>query len=267
MRKNRYVHWALVAVTIGSAGLASATDDQTVNASPFVGHKMLLDSAELAELEADALGSEIWAHRPVGASSGFGRYMGSRGLDFLDIVSFNIGIGMGIQPHFQVTRWLQFGLGGRVHGRFAGLPTPFPEYKREWGGYAHKSAEFSLLPITFEFEDHGTRVEGVDAVPLDEREAADATFGSAHAYRHSKVGFNMPSDPVYADGHRDFWAITLGYGAVLVIPLLVGADATADFHPTEFVDFVAGWFGADIHSDDLSDRRTWQGRPVEASGE
>jgi hypothetical protein len=192
---------------------------------------MPLSNEEKSQLEkADNNLSQKWNDTRVG---GVGNYFGSRALDFCDILTLDLGGGIGIEPHVQITRWCQVGLGGRIHGRWAGFMSPFWEWKRQWGFYTEKSAEFAILPFSFEYCEH--QGETVSMEP----------------YIHKKSGLNMPSEQVYKSA-RDFWAITAGYGGILMILPVpgLGVDAKVDFHPVEFADFFAGWFGADISNDD-----------------
>jgi putative exosortase-associated protein (TIGR04073 family) len=172
------------------------------------------------------------------AVGGAGSYLGSRCLDFCDMLTFDIGGGLGIEPHIQITRWLQLGLGGRIHGRSAGFITPFWEWKRQWGFYTETSAEFAILPFSFEYVKHR------------------GSFASMEPYEFRKAGLNRPSDSVYRS-QRDFWAVTLAYGAILIPPV---ADAKVEFHPVEFADFFTGLVGVDITHDDAGQGWGFRGR-------
>jgi hypothetical protein len=169
-------------------------------------------------------------------------YTDSRFLDFFDIHSIELGAGFGIKPHIQITRWIQLGLGYRLHGRSAGFISPFWEWKRQWGFYAENGGEIAIGPYSYEACNRKGR------------------WASMEPYKFKKNGVNRPDEPIY-QSQRDFWAVTLGGGILILLPIpLLGVDGSIEFHPVEFADFFAGFVGSDICHDDLGKGWGWRGK-------
>ena len=146
-------------------------------------------------------------------------YPVNRGGDFMDMLSLQFGFGFGLHLNAHATRAAQVGFGGTAVSRFG--------FDGRQGGLCNESkGEFSLLPFTMESFRRSNAFGGFTDYSIPE--------DSATLYRL----------------HRDYTG--------------VGAEATAgivnvggEIHPVEVLDFVVGFLGFDLSSDDYP--RPWDG--------
>ncbi|MEI7851179.1 MAG: hypothetical protein WCH86_05040 [Kiritimatiellales bacterium] len=146
-------------------------------------------------------------------------YPVNRGGDFMDMLSLQFGFGFGLHANAHATRAAQVGFGGAAVSRFG--------FDGRQGGLCNESkAEFSLLPFTME------------------------TFRRSNAFG-GFTDYSIPEDSATLYRlHRDYTG--------------VGAEATAgivnvggEIHPVEVLDFVVGFLGLDLSSDDYP--QPWDG--------
>jgi hypothetical protein len=158
-------------------------------------------------------------------------------LDGADIVSLGLGFGWGFHVNAHVTR-------------YASLPA--------FGSYT------SVHPISWGYN------RNLNVTVISEREfgvgpilSSDCTFTGAGTgwkaglpgegeIRSKASGMVRLTEPVYAEGYRDPWAIGAAFG-----PLLIGPDLDVDIHPVELADLVAGLVTlgiVDLRQDDLATR-------------
>ncbi len=139
--------------------------------------------------------------------------------DLLDMISLQVGFGFGLHANAHATRAAQFGFGGTAVSRFG--------FDGRQGGLCNESkAELSLLPFTAESFRRTNAFGGFTDYGIPE--------DSATLYRL----------------HRDYTGVG---GEVTAAIVNVGAEA----HPIEVFDFVFGFFGLDLCSDDYP--RPWDG--------
>ena len=155
----------------------------------------------------------------------FVMYPVNRVLDFLDVVSFHVGLEGGVCAEAHATRAIQAGLGAS-----GGMQVGWWQKRELAVGSAHQTG-LALGPFSLEGE--GCTRAG--------------TLGARNS-NYSVVGFNRPSDLVY-QRHRDYWGI--GGRATA---LLVGAEV--EFHPVELADAIAGIFFIDFLRDDIGRTRS-----------
>jgi hypothetical protein len=151
-------------------------------------------------------------------------YLPDRILDLLDIVSFDVHVGVGAFANVHVTRAVQLGAGGRA---VVGLGW---HDQRSLGGSVQGEAGLWALP--FATEAYGGMLVGTSGV----------LAGS-----QGLSGLVEPTDMVFQE-YRDYWAV--GAGVTL---LFVGVDF--DLHPVEVADAIVGFTTVDFLHDDLAGTR------------
>jgi len=142
-------------------------------------------------------------------------------LNLIDSFSGKIGVGAKSGVELMLTRHLQFG--GNYGDEY------FVEkgvYRRYGGGY-NNGYSFDLGPLS------------------SEKRYIDDVFGSipSRIIKQSKAKVQRPSDSIYKDKYRDYWAIGVEAGWLVNIGLY--------FNPIEFADFFTGIFFYDLCDDDL----------------
>lgn len=151
-------------------------------------------------------------------------YFPDRVLDLLDIVSFDIHFGGGIQANAHATRAVQLGAGLRSVGGIGWHDN------RSLGVESQREAGLSLLVL-------GSQAySGMRAGTSGIQDVSD-----------SIVGFHRPTDLLYQE-YRDYWAV-----GASVTALFLGIDF--DFHPIELGDFLGGLVCLDLCNDDFSHTR------------
>ncbi len=148
-------------------------------------------------------------------------YLPDRVLDLLDVLSFDVHVGLGAFANVHVTRALQLGAGARGVVGF--------------GWHDHRSlglqtqAEAGIVAVGLGAEGYGGTLAGTSGI---------VSGGEGLA------GLHRPSNPLYQQ-YRDYWAI----GAAVTV-VFVGVDF--DLHPVELVDAVLGFATIDILNDDFA---------------
>ena len=146
-------------------------------------------------------------------------YPVNRGSDFLDMLSLQFGFGFGLHANAHATRAAQVGFGWAAVSRF-GLDG------RQCGLCNESKAEFSLMPFTME------------------------TFRRSNAFG-GFTDYRIPEDcATLYRLHRDY----TGVGAEATVGII---NAGGEVHPGEVLDFVVGFLGLDLSSDDYP--RPWNG--------
>jgi len=165
-------------------------------------------------------------------------FLPDRVLDFLDLVSFGLGVGYGFDIHRQITCYF--------HVPALGIYRSFNfinwYYKRNLCWCIRKEEEAGLFDAVIyrsEFRGSGTGWN-------------EGRRGSGEK-SYSKRGLASADDDIHHEGFRDPWAIGLAYG-----PAILSPRVEIEIHPVELADFVVGLvtFGlVDISEDDLATPR------------
>ncbi|MBI4879928.1 MAG: hypothetical protein HY812_09775 [Planctomycetes bacterium] len=173
--------------------------------------------------EQSPIGSNRARRVPIERSLGarIGLYLPDRLLDLLDVLSFDVHLGLGVLVNVHVTRAVQVGAGGRATGGFGWHD------HRSLGVLAQTESEF-VLP-------------GVGAQAYL---GALAGTSGLLATGDALAGVHAPSAELYQE-YRDYWAV-----GVSVTAVVVGLDL--DIHPLEIADFAAGLCTFDFLYDDLA---------------
>jgi hypothetical protein len=151
-------------------------------------------------------------------------YLPDRVLDLLDIVSFDVHVGLGVYANVHVTRAMQFGAGARG---VAGIGW---HDQRSLG--LELQGEAGLWALAFASEAYGGLLTGTSGVV---------------AGGQGLTGLVEPTDMVFQE-YRDYWAV--GAGVTL---LVVGVDV--DLHPVELADALVGFTTIDFLHDDFAGTR------------
>jgi|GEM_PF-1618444 hypothetical protein len=183
-------------------------------------------AAELqaANLAADeALAEEEAAIDDSGsAMNGIGgkllMYIPNRIVDFLDIFSIELKSGAAIGAEFSITR--AFGLGGE----FGAYGSAVKGYNRQYG--------FALS--------EGVEAQAVSASYINLQRPV--VYGNVERFWVQGSNFPCPSNRLYREKIRDYWAIELG--AICL------AGAKVSIHPVSLADFFTGLILLDLENDD-----------------
>lgn len=146
-------------------------------------------------------------------------YLPNRVVDLFDIFSLELKCGAAVGAEFRITR--AFGLGGEIGATGAIIK----DYNRQYG-----------LALTQGMEGQVAFATGVDL----QRPLVCGTVDRFWVYGSN---FPLPSDRIYAEKYRDYWALEVG--AVCL------AGAKFSLHPLSFVDFFAGLILLDPEEDDF----------------
>jgi len=149
-------------------------------------------------------------------------YLENRVMDFADIFTLNVGLGVGLHAEAHMTRVLALGLGGAKTWNFG-----LSERPRRNGIFDRTEAEITVLPLSL------------------------ALLSEEHIWGHQKGSdfygdievLQTSLDEVYQT-QRDFWA--LGGSATLGI-----VRAQAEVHPLQILDFLLSFLA--LEGDVLAD--------------
>lgn len=183
-------------------------------------------SADENQLEAEPAAQELSADSSVSSgeeSDSFGKkllmYIPNRLLDLLDIVSIELKSGAVIGAEARVTR--AFGIGGEVGSYGSALKG----YNRQYGFAVTEGAEGQFF--------FGSAMDL--ARPL--------VWGDVERYWVQGTNFPLPSNRIYQEKARDYWALELGASCLLGVKVSI--------HPVAIADFLTGLILIDIEDDDL----------------
>lgn len=183
-------------------------------------------SADENQLEAEPAAQELSADSSVSSgedSDSFGKkllmYIPNRLLDLLDIVSIELKSGAVIGAEARVTR--AFGIGGEV-GTYG---SALKGYNRQYGFAVTEGAEGQFF--------FGSAMDL--ARPL--------VWGDVERYWVQGTNFPLPSNRIYQEKARDYWALELGASCLLGVKVSI--------HPVAIADFLTGLILIDIEDDDL----------------
>lgn len=157
--------------------------------------------------------------------SGIGRvllmYFPNMLVDFTDIFSLGLSVGAKAGAEVRLTRWFQVG------GNYGDDYFVEKGFNRQLGGGYDDGYSFQLVALA------------------GESRYLDNTFGTVKDYfiRESKARVLSPSNEIYKNQTRDFWAIGVEGGWLVNVKALV--------HPVELADFVLGLFFIDILDDNI----------------
>jgi hypothetical protein len=149
----------------------------------------------------------------------------NRVFDLLDVVTFDVHLGLGAYANLHVTRALQAGAG------FRGI----------FGVGAHDQR---IVGLNTEAD------AGVVVLALGTETVSGSAFGvpgGVATGADTMAGLHKPSNEIYQT-FRDYWAV--GFGATAG---LVGANV--DLHPVQLVDFLLGVIFIDFARDDYGTTR------------
>jgi len=173
-----------------------------------------------------ALGSNVAFRPPVdrGIGTRILLYLPDRILDLLDIVSFEIRLGLGGGAELHLTRDAQLGLEGA--------------YSLSLGWFDNRALGGRYLVFTTaEIGPYASRYLLI---------GGGSTAGLQVVMDQSN-GVDTPYLPLYQE-FRDYWAV----GASTMV---IGYGAAIDVHPVEIWDFIAGFVLVDILRDDFATTR------------
>ncbi len=172
------------------------------------------------------VGSNRARRMPVDRSVGarIGLYLPDRFFDLLDVISFDLHLGLGALVNVHVTRAVQIGAGGRATGGIGWHD------HRSLGVLAQTESEF-VLP-------------GVGAQAYL---GALAGTSGLLAVGDALAGVHSPSAELYQE-YRDYWAVGVSLTAVVI-----GLDV--DLHPLDLADFLVGFSTFDFLHDDFAATR------------
>ena len=141
-------------------------------------------------------------------------------VDLLDVVTVEVGPGIGVGAKAQVTEPLSLGAQLSLGATYVGLQGRHPAVRAAFEQY-------------------------LDLFPLEFRGIAEASFGTfgAYAAEHKGTGVKAPSDRLYQRA-RDYWAIGAEASAGLV-------NANVKIHPVQIGDWLAGIFFFDPLTDNV----------------
>lgn len=183
-------------------------------------------SADENQLEAEPAAQELSADSSVSSgeeSDSFGKkllmYIPNRLLDLFDIVTLELKSGAVIGAEARVTR--AFGIGGEV-GTYG---SALKGYNRQYGFSITEGAEGQFL--------FGS------AMDL----ARPIVWGDVERYWVQGTNFPLPSNRIYKEKARDYWALELGASCLLGVKVSI--------HPVAIADFLTGLILIDIEDDDL----------------
>lgn len=157
--------------------------------------------------------------------SGFGRmllfYIPNVLLDLSDIFTVGLSVGARAGVEVKLTRWVQFG------GTYGDDYFIEKAFDRQIGGGYEDVFAFQL------------------AAMVGEESYVDKPFGTVQEYilNEKKARVLSPSDELYENKVRDFWALGVAGGWLV--------NAKAYVHPVEIADFVLGLFFIDFRDDNL----------------
>ncbi len=161
-------------------------------------------------------------------------YAPDRVLDLLDLITFDVHVGLGAYANLHATRAAQLG---------AGLRTKI-------GAGLHDQRSIGLA----------TEAElGVAALALGTQSFSGSSVGLPGGLAvgaDSMAGMHWPSDDLYQT-YRDYWAV-----GASVTAGLVGLEF--DFHPMQIYDFIGGFLLVDFAHDDLATTRRLRFNAVES---
>ncbi len=146
-------------------------------------------------------------------------YIPNRLLDLLDIVSIELKSGAVIGAEARVTR--AFGIGGEV-GTYG---SALKGYNRQYGFAVTEGAEGQFF--------FGSAMDL--ARPL--------VWGDIERYWIQGTNFPLPSNRIYQEKARDYWALELGASCLLGVKVSI--------HPVAIADFFTGLILIDVEDDDL----------------
>ena len=183
-------------------------------------------SADENQLEAEPAAQELSADSSVSSgedSDSFGKkllmYIPNRLLDLFDIVTLELKSGAVIGAEARVTR--AFGIGGEVGSYGSALKG----YNRQYGFAVTEGAEGQFF--------FGSAMDL--ARPL--------VWGDVERYWIQGTNFPLPSNRIYQEKARDYWALELGASCLLGVKVSI--------HPVAIADFLTGLILIDIEDDDL----------------
>lgn len=183
-------------------------------------------SADENQLEAEPAAQELSADSSVSSgeeSDSFGKkllmYIPNRLLDLFDIVTLELKSGAVIGAEARVTR--AFGIGGEV-GTYG---SALKGYNRQYGFSITEGAEGQFF--------FGSAMDL--ARPL--------VWGDIERYWIQGTNFPLPSNRIYQEKARDYWALELGASCLLGVKVSI--------HPVAIADFLTGLILIDIEDDDL----------------
>lgn len=159
-------------------------------------------------------------------------YLPDRLCDALDIVTFDVHSGVGAYADYHVTRAFQMGGGVRS---IAGLGLH----------------DFRSLGLKVQAEG------GITAVAVGSQNYVGAQAGTSgiQGGAGTLAGMHRPTGLLYQE-FRDYWAIGLSATGSLF-------GLSADVHPLQIADLLAGFVGVDFLSDDLAHTRGLQLGPAD----
>jgi hypothetical protein len=149
----------------------------------------------------------------------------NRAFDLLDLVTFDVHVGLGAFANLHVTRALQVGAGLR------GIVGVGAHDQRILG--LNNEAEMGVAVLGL-----GTEMTSGSAIGIP---------GGVATGADAMAGLHRPSSRIYQD-FRDYWAIGAGATAGL-------AGADVDLHPVQLFDFLLGIFFVDFARDDFGTTR------------
>ncbi len=174
----------------------------------------VVEKAEQEESKEEAEGDGNWKHKAL-------MYFPNLFLDLGDTFSLSLGVGAESGALVRLTRWCQIG------GMYGSDYFVEKGFERRYGGGYNDGYEFALVAISSEVR------------------TVDPTFGTIPVgiIKRNKATMLHPSDELYDTHVRDFWAVGVDAGWLVMIGF--------ELHPVEIADFFTGIFAYDLLDDNL----------------
>jgi len=212
-----------------SSSSATKEDKKSDEVKKEAGENEVAEAAPVQEVAAPA--AEAPAEPKVAATdksakkSSVGRkillYFPNLFLNLSDIFSMGIGLGAEAGVEVRLTRYCQFG------GKYGDVYFVEKGFDRRFGGGYDDGYNFQLAALA------------------GEKRYVDKTFGGVKGYicKQAKARINSPSEPLYKDHNRDFWAVGAEAGWLI--------NVRFDIHPVQIADFFASLIALDMTGDSL----------------
>ena len=210
----------LLAVAIFGLGFAISADDEAADVKKAAPATKEIKTDKPAD---PAKAVEVNKNESQPESSALNTsllYISNRFLDFLDIVTIDIGAGAEFGVDAKVTHWFQIG------GMYGDKYFLGKDYARQLGGGYASGWNYGFLWLA------------------SERRFVDGTFGTTREFLLKKktLGLAMPKeDFTYAQDMRDFWEMGVNAGWLVTVNIAI--------HPIELADFFAGFAQVDLKGD------------------
>mgnify|MGYP004712014807 FL=1 len=197
----------MLSVFMAAAAFFSVSAQENPSAAEPAAQEIPVESGVSSGEKSNSIGKKLLMYIP------------NRLLDLLDIVSIELKSGAVIGAEARVTR--AFGIGGEV-GTYG---SALKGYNRQYGFAVTEGAEGQFF--------FGSAMDL--ARPL--------VWGDIERYWIQGTNFPLPSNRIYQEKARDYWALELGASCLFGVKVSI--------HPVAIADFFTGLILIDVEDDDL----------------